>query len=167
MAAPIIVTATIGAADFAWAEGLRRAHFPPDRNQVPAHITLFHHLPPSVEPELLQRMAALCRRKAPAARLSGVLSLGNGVAFCVESAELSAMRAELAEAFHGLLMPQDMAPPRLHITVQNKVPAETARALHRSLGATFRPRPLIIDGLALWHYAGGPWSPLRAFRFRG
>ncbi|RZL99804.1 MAG: 2'-5' RNA ligase family protein, partial [Sphingomonas sp.] len=47
-AAPIIVTAVFGAEDFAWADGLRRAHFPPDRNIVPAHLTLFHHLAPSL-----------------------------------------------------------------------------------------------------------------------
>lgn len=167
MSAPIIVTATMGAADFAWADGLRRMHFPPERNRVPAHITLFHHLPPSVEPELLQRVAALCRDKAPAARLGGVLNLGNGVAYRVESPGLADLRAELAEVFHGLLTPQDSAPPRLHITIQNKVSAKTARALHRQLDAAFRPRALAIEGLALWHYAGGPWTPLRAFRFRG
>src|SRR5690606_9346017 len=49
---PLIVTATFGAADQAWLEDLRRAHYPQERNQVPAHLTLFRQLPPSVEPEL-------------------------------------------------------------------------------------------------------------------
>ena len=57
--APIVVTALMGAEDFAWADSLRRAHFPPERNKVPAHISLFHHLPPSLLPELSDRMKQL------------------------------------------------------------------------------------------------------------
>lgn len=118
----------MGAQDFAWADGLRRAHFPPERNLVPAHITLFHHLPPSLLPELAERMKRLCAEPAPAAALTGVLFLGRGVAFQVESEGLLSIREELAEAFAGLLTPQDQARPRLHLTVQNKVPPGQARA---------------------------------------
>ena len=57
--APIIVTALMGGADFAWADGLRRAHFPPERNWLPAHITLFHHLPPSLLDEVAARLKRL------------------------------------------------------------------------------------------------------------
>ncbi|HKT76092.1 MAG TPA: 2'-5' RNA ligase family protein, partial [Sphingobium sp.] len=60
----------MGAADCAWAEEQRRAHFPADRNVVPAHVTLFHHLPPSLLPELAGRMKRLCAGAAPAARLT-------------------------------------------------------------------------------------------------
>jgi len=165
--APIILTATMGAQDFAWADGLRRAHFPPERNQVPAHITLFHHLPPTVERELLDHMALLCREQAPEARLSGMIHLGNGVAFRIDSPELGALRARLAEIFHGLLIPQDMATPRFHITVQNKVSAVKAKALFETLSVDFRARPFAISGLAAWRYLGGPWEPIRAMRFRG
>ena len=45
--APLIVTAELPADVMAWADGLRRAHFPPERNQVRAHVTLFHALPPA------------------------------------------------------------------------------------------------------------------------
>ena len=165
--APIILTATMGAADFAWADGLRRAHFPPARNIVPAHITLFHHLPPSVEPELLKRMAIICAHKAPDAVLGAVLHLGNGVAFRVDSAGLLAMRRGLAEVFHGLLTPQDSATPRLHVSMQNKASAERSKALFAAMRADFASRPLKIAGLAAWRYLGGPWEPIRAMRFRG
>ena len=49
MAGALIVTAELGPADFGWLEGLRRAHYPPERNQLPAHLTMFHALPPSAE----------------------------------------------------------------------------------------------------------------------
>lgn len=167
MTAPIIVTAALGARDFAWADALRREHFPPERNQVPAHVTLFHHLPPSVESELGQRMEALCAGSAPEARLTTVMLLGGGVAYRIESPGLLAMRADLADAFAGLLTPQDRAEPRLHITVQNKVEPSVAKAMAEHLRADFRPRPVTIAGLKSWRYLGGPWEAIREVRFRG
>jgi 2'-5' RNA ligase len=165
--APIIVTAMFGASDFAWADSLRRAHFPPERNLVPAHITLFHHLPPGVADELRDQLKAECRGNAPAARLSGLRHLGRGVAYQVESTELEAIRDRLADHFAGLLIPQDMAPWRPHITVQNKVEPKAAKALLAELEAQFLPRPLQIAGLASWWYRGGPWERLSEHRFRG
>ncbi|MEV4933201.1 2'-5' RNA ligase family protein [Sphingobium sp. LMC3-1-1.1] len=157
----------MGAADFGWAEGLRRAHFPPERNRVPAHITLFHHLPPSTMDEVARRLKALCAGRAPVARLAEVMLLGRGVAYRVESPELMAMRDELADAFVGLLVPQDQGRPRFHITVQNKVDRAEAQALADELGRSFRPRPLAIAGLAAWHYRGGPWELAAKASFRG
>ena len=66
MTAPIIVTALIGAPDFAFLDALRRAHFPPDRNHLRAHLTLFHHLQPSCVEELKH----LLQDEARAAELS-------------------------------------------------------------------------------------------------
>ena len=59
--APIIVTARFGRVDQAWFDALRQRHFPPERNHLAAHLTMFHHLPPSVAPELKQRLAAEVR----------------------------------------------------------------------------------------------------------
>lgn len=167
MSAPIIVTALMGKADFAWANGLRRAHFPVERNWLPAHITLFHHLPPSALEEVADRLKALCHGPAPVARLSEVILLGQGVAYRIDSPELMAMRDDLAEAFTGLLTPQDQVPPRLHVTIQNKVDPASARALAERLAAEFRPRPFAIAGLAAWHYHGGPWALAMEAAFRG
>jgi hypothetical protein len=165
--APIILTALMGAEDFAWADGLRRAHFPPERNVVPAHITLFHHLPPSLLPELAGRMKHICAAPPPLAIVNGVLLLGRGVAFDVRSDGLLEIWHELADAFTGLLTPQDQAHPRFHITVQNKVEPSAARALADSLKADFRPRPLKIAGLAAWHYReGGSWDLAKKASFR-
>lgn len=168
MNAPIIITAEMGRADKAWATGLRRAHFPPERNHLDAHITLFHHLPPGHLAEIKTRLSALAAAyPPPTAFLSEVMLLGNGVAYRVESPELLSMRDELADAFHGLLTPQDMARPRLHITVQNKVEPAVAKALYAELCDTFRPRPLRISGLSAHHYLGGPWRDIGLWSFRG
>ena len=48
---PLIVTAELGT-DFGWLEDLRQRHFPPERNQLRAHLTMFHAIPPSAEAEL-------------------------------------------------------------------------------------------------------------------
>jgi len=168
MNAPIIITADMGKTDQAWANGLRRAHFPAERNFVDAHITLFHHLPPSHLPEIKSRLAALVQDyPAPVAHIRDIMLLGKAVAFRVESPELLSMREALADSFRGLLIPQDQATPKLHITIQNKVEPPVAKALHAHLRETFRPRPLAISGLSAHYYRGGPWEHIGRWSFRG
>ena len=142
-------------------------HFPPERNKVSAHLTLFHHLPPSLERELGQRLAVYAATPAPRARISGIIDLGAGTAYRIESEELEDIREDLAQAFRGLLTPQDRAPWRPHVTIQNKVEPREARQLQQRLRATFEPRPLSLKGLASWRYRGGPWEPIRNHAFRG
>ena len=134
---------------------------------MPAHLTLFRHLPPSVETELASRLADYAAAPPPRATLSGVIDLGEGTAFRIDSEELEDIRYDLAESPHGLLMPQDQAPWRPHVTIQNKVGPKEARRLQEQLHATFQPRPLAIRGLASWRYLGGPWEPIRKHAFRG
>lgn len=164
--APIIVTALFAGEDQAWFDDLRRAHFPPERNHLAAHLTMFHHLPPTLADELKRRLAEETRGvRAPEARLAAPYSLGKGVAFRIDSPELAAIRARLAEAFAGLLTPQDQAGWRAHVTVQNKVEPAAAKALLAELSAGFAPRPLRLAGLASWWYRGGPWEPLSRHSF--
>ena len=162
----LIVTAEMGAEDFARLDGLRRRHFPPERNQVPAHLTLFHALPPSAEQEVKQRLADLTAGPAPSASIAGVMNLGRGVAYRVVSDDLDAIRRALANDFHGLLSAQDNAGWRPHVTIQNKVAPSDARELFQSLERDFTKRPLRIDGLGLHRYLGGPWETLRVYPFR-
>lgn len=165
-AAPIIVTAMLGDADFAFFDTLRRTHFPPARNQLSAHLTMFHHLPPSLAGELADRLRGATRGvAAPAAHVAGLLNLGGGVAYRIESPGLAAIRSDLADAFAGLLTPQDAAGWRPHVTVQNKVPAAVARETLAALAKGFVPRPLTLAGLASYHYRGGPWEPIGRYRF--
>ena len=158
--APIIVTAVIGREDQAWLDAQRAAYFPPDRNVLPAHLTMFHHLPPSLESEVQQRLGELAREGVSAARIAGLISLGQGVAYRIDSPDLEDRRAWLADLWAGVLMPQDRAPWRPHVTIQNKAPPTEARTLLARLRTDFRPRPLAIAGFASWHYRGGRWEKL-------
>jgi len=164
---PLIVTATFGADDHSWLEGLRRAHYPPELNRVPVHLTLFHHLPPSAERELGQRLGDYAAAPPPRAWIAGVMDLGGGTAFRIDSEELEDIRLDLADAFRGLLIPQDQAAWRAHVTVQNKVQRRDAIALQKELQLGTFPRPLAIHGLTSWRYLGGPWERIRAYPFRG
>ena len=167
MAQPLIVTADFSAPDFAWLDGLRRAHFPPDRNQVPAHLTLFHALPPSAVEEARHQLAAQARNSPPRATIAGLMDLGGGVAFRIVSEDLDSIRDELAEHFHGLLGAQDARGWRPHVTIQNKVKPSEARMLLERLEREFRPRQLEIAALSLHRYLGGPWETVARYPFRG
>lgn len=166
MAGALIVTADIAPGDFSWLEGLRRAHYPAERNKVPVHLTMFHALPPSLEAELRGRLGRIVRRRPPTASVTGLMDLGGGVAFRVVSPELDAIREELADELHGMLGAQDSAGWRPHITIQNKVAPKVARALKEQLERGFHARPLAISGLAIQRYLDGPWERAAAYPFR-
>ena len=167
MAGALIITAEIGDEDHAWLDRLRRAYYPPERNQLPAHLTMFHALPPSAEAEARSTLSRLALEQPPRASIEGLMDLGGGVAFRVVSPELDRIRGELARDFHGLLSAQDSGGWRPHITIQNKVPPKEARALKERLESDFRPRTLAISGLGLHRYLGGPWEKLAIYAFRG
>ena len=164
---PLIVTADFAPADFAWLEGLRRAHYPAEQNRVPVHLTMFQGLPPSAVEEIKQQLAAHTRCPAPRATIAGLMLFDEGVAFRVVSDELDSIIESIADHFHGMLSAPDAVGWRPHITIQNKVPAKQARALLRELERDFRSRPLGISGLSVHRYRGGPWETLATYKFRG
>lgn len=131
-------------------------------------MTLFHALPGMVEGELCDLLASLAGEfRPPQAQLSAIMPLGGGTAFRIDSAEMLALRALVAQRFAGMLTPQDSHVPRLHVTVQNKVTGAQAKALQAVLAARFEPRSFAFAGLALHAYRGGPWEALGAWTFRG
>ena len=172
MADPFILTAALPTDLGAWAEGLRRAHYPIERNQLHAHVTLFHSFAPSLLEELrdfLPRVAA--EFAAPKGTITGVMDLGTGTAIALEAPQLLVLRALIADHFHGSLTSQDLHEPRPHITIQNKVTKAEARALQASLGPVLAPwiakGPFTFPALELHQYRGGPWEPVKACGFRG
>ncbi|MDR7037718.1 MULTISPECIES: 2'-5' RNA ligase family protein [Methylobacterium] len=163
---PLILTLELDAETFARFDGLRRRHFPERLNHIPAHVTLFHHLPGPEERGVTETVAALVRTVAPPeVAVTGLRFLGRGVAFNLESEALSGLRARLARAFEGHLTAQDRQGFRPHVTVQNKVEPEVARALQAGLEQDFRPFRFTAPGLILWRYLGGPWEERARFAF--
>ena len=133
MAGALIVTAELGPADFAWLDRLRRAHYPAERNQLPAHLTMFHALPPSAEGEVAVAPVEPCRgRPPPHASIEGLMDLGGGVAFRIVSPDLERIRDELADGLSRPARRAGLGGWRPHVTIQNKVaPQGRARLLER------------------------------------
>ena len=163
---PLIVSAVFAPHDLAWLDGLRRAYYPPERNRLPAHLTLFHHLAPSLNAELRQRLREAVQAPRPRAEAAGLIDLGGGVAIRIVSPALEAIREELAAAFRHMLTPQDQAGWRPHVTIQNKVTSAEARRVRYELQASFQARAVRIEGLAVSAYRGGLWQPVSRHIFR-
>lgn len=157
---PLIVTLALDEAAQSAFDRLRAAHFPPERNHLAAHVTLFHALPGEQVDAVRQDLAEVAQRPPYAVRVAGLRSLGRGVAYVLESGELAATRGELARRWAPWLTPQDRQKHAAHLTVQNKVAPERARALLADLSQGFQPYDVTATGLALWRYLGGPWEAL-------
>ena len=167
MAGPLIVTAELGRSDFGWLNELRLRHYPPERNQLAAHLTMFHAIPPSAEAELRRILATAAQLPPPQARIASPMNLGGGVALRVASDDLNAIRGEIAERLRGLLNAQDSAGWSAHVTIQNKASPREAKLLLEAIGEQIRERPIRISGLGLHRYLGGPWETLQTYSFRG
>ena len=166
MTEPFIVTLQLDAENAEALNVLRRAHFPAERNFLDAHITLFHALPGDEEEAIKADLRLRCAEmEAFDVFLSRIRFTGRGVALSVESAELSRLRAALAQQWNEYLTPQDRQGYRPHVTLQNKVPPETARTLYERLLAEWTPKTAHSRGLELWRYRGGPWEKLTDFPF--
>ncbi len=166
--APLILTLALHADDQARFERLRTLHFPADRNLIPAHITLFHHLPGPEMEAIQQTLAQRCATLPPfPVAASGLRFLGRGVAYSLLAPELIALRADLARHWHDWLTPQDRQGYRPHVTIQNKATPEAARTLQQNLEAAFAPFTVRTEGLLLWRYLGGPWEAVGRHAFAG
>lgn len=172
MARPFILTAALPPQIQGWAEGLRRAHYPPERNHLHAHVTMFHSFAPSLLAELRDFLPRITAEfAAPRAQISGLMNLGTGTAIALASEELLHLRAMIADHFHGALTDQDLYEPRPHITIQNKVAKREARALQDALKLEVEIKadagPFVFPALELHRYLDGPWELAKRSAFRG
>ena len=165
MPQPLIVTLLLEEAAQQRFDRLREQHFPPERNFLAAHVTLFHALPGEQLDAVRADLAEAAGRPAFDVAVTGVRFLGRGVAYSLASSEVAALRAGLVSSWEPWLTPQDRQKHAPHVTVQNKVQPAVARALHERLLAEFVPYDVGARGLGLWRYLGGPWEPLGEFAF--
>ncbi len=145
-------------------ERLRRLYFPPERNQIPAHLTMFHTLPERGDVADTLRAEAGAQAMFGVA-VTGVRSLGKGVAYRLTSGVLAGLHGRLSERFTAELSAQDRQRFQAHIVVQNKVTPAAARELLASLEGSFAPMEVQAEGMDLWRYMGGPWELAETFLF--
>ena len=159
-----IVTLALDAESQEHFEALRQRYFPAALNRIAAHLTLFHALPATEDIHNVLKEEAETLR-AFSLEVSGVRTLGRGVAYFMESPELKALHRRLAGAFAEHLSAQDRQGFRPHVVVQNKVDPHSAKLLHAELSAGFRRWEVAAEGLDWWNYLGGPWQLRKRFRF--
>lgn len=166
--APFIVTAELPEDVFAWSNGLRTEHFPPERNWLKAHVTLFHSFAPSLRDELPRFLARMAGEFAPPrAQLDGLMDLGEGTALAIRSPQMLAVRDAIAGHFQDMLTRQDQGGKKLHITIQNKVERKAALALQQQLAPRLVPRDFAFTGLGLHLYRNPHWEAVGVWKFRG
>lgn len=164
---PLILTAALDPEAAALFQRLRDRHFPAKLNIVPAHLTLFHHLPGETRPAIEEALAAWsAEQDAMPFAARGFRFLGRGVAVSIEAERLVAARRHLASLWAADLTAQDRQAFRPHITIQNKAEPGVARQLLARLEAEGLDVAGQIVGLDLWHYRGGPWEIAGRFAFR-
>ena len=162
---PLILTLELDPHSFEIFNALRKEHFPPERNFLDAHITLFHKLPGEEEPSIKAKLQEISSHSALTLSFSSLRFLGKGVAINVESSELLEIRRRLATTWLDWLEAQDKQPFKPHVTVQNKATPKEAKRLLEQLQHTWVPLTGKGTGFLLWRYLGGPWELLEKFPF--
>jgi 2'-5' RNA ligase len=164
MVAPLILTLALEDHAFQYFNSLRRAHFPPERNFIDAHLTLLHQLPNTAAN--LRKITAISERIAPfRCKVSSLMKLGNGVAFRIISDDLCQLHHAIIDSFREDIIAQDKQPFRPHITIQNKVSPANAQILFDDLSSSFKPWEFDAVGLFVWEYQNGPWSRVSGIPF--
>ncbi len=146
---------------------LRKQHFPAERNFLDAHLMLFHQLPPNGKGIVEDIKAIVKEYQNMPLQVSGISSIGNGVAYKIESDLLQQLHKHLQTKWQQWLIPQDKNKLWPHITIQNKVSPEKAKQLLQELSDKFKPFEIQATGLSLWEYQGGPWKFIETFNFKG
>lgn len=166
--APFVLTLEMDGDSFGRLNELRRRYYPPERNFVPAHVTLFHSLPGARARDIKALLRGVATGRRPIeVEASEAKTLESGVAVFLRSPQLSALREELAAEWWPWLSDQDKAGFRPHVTIQSGVGAAEARNTQRAVAATIRLPRMRGVGLHLWRYRGGPWDDVQLFRFAG
>lgn len=163
--APLIVTLLLDETSAVFFNNLRKKYFPPERNFLVAHLTLFHHLP-SNEPIILHDLEQLSRQQSILSlQVTEVKSIGKGVAYKIESPALLQLHKKMQTKWYAWLTSQDKQKLWPHVTVQNKVPVAEAKNTRANLQASFEPFVAKGTGFGLWSYQGGPWKALQTVPF--
>lgn len=156
---PLILTLKLDQKTFHYFDRLRQQYFPPEKNFLSAHITLFHALPREQESNVHQVLQQICACTSSLPLTFPKLRfLGQGVAVEVICPELLQLRHHLAKQWSTWLNRQDQQSYRPHITIQNKTTGNEARQLYEQLSHEWQPLEGYGEGLLLWHYQGGPWE---------
>ncbi len=163
---PLLVTLGFDPSTFSRLDALRSRHFPPERNIVPAHLSLFHHLPWEEREAIEQSLSESASTRGPLAlHFPSLKKTGRGFGATVEAPGLATIHARLSREFAPWLTPQDRQPFRPHVTLMNKAEPIEASLAFAGASAGWEPWSGWGDALLLWRYRGGPWERVARFPF--
>ncbi|RYZ30398.1 MAG: 2'-5' RNA ligase family protein [Chitinophagaceae bacterium] len=163
---PLILTLQLNEEAFNYFNSLRQQYFPPERNFLSAHLTLFHHLPAN-ETAIEEEINLLATQQTILSlAVIDVVSIGKGVAFKIECSALQKLQSRLQAKWNHCLTPQDKQKIWPHVTVQNKTTPAIASQTLEKLKAGFHPFTAFGTGFSLWEYEGGPWRFVKTFPFQ-
>ncbi|RVT85472.1 2'-5' RNA ligase family protein [Rhodobacteraceae bacterium CCMM004] len=160
---PLILTFGLDSHTFGRVEAARQRWFPPARNFIPAHLTMFQQLP---EAHLSDILATLAQAAGETPRLpfrvGGLTDYGTGVAYALTMPGFTWRHRTLRDGWRFALGRQDRRDRTPHITVQNKAGYAATRRCLAALDRDFAPWEGMADRFLLWHYRGGPWERIAA-----
>ena len=165
---PLILTLAMTGAGFDRLQRWRAAHFPDRGYTLPAHLTLFHHLPGRKIDLIDAALQGIVSRRPPfTLHAHRIVPFSQGFAIGTHSPALKPLRRNLAATFRADLTRQDQRDLRPHVTIQNKVESDRAKTDRHAFARAFAPFPITATGLDLWHYRGGPWEHATYYPFGG
>lgn len=164
---PFVLTLEMDGEAFAAFDALRKRYYAPERNLVPAHVTLFRALPAEHGREIKAFLTQIASAQKPIEIPAGeVRATERGVAVFLRSPQLGALHDALAREWWPWLGHQDKSGFRPHVTIQTTLDEAEAHRTRQAIAVTFRPPRIKGVGLHLWRYRDGPWESDRVFRFR-
>ncbi len=167
MNTPLILTVQFDETSQAFFNEKRKQYFPPERNFLSAHLTLFHHLPDdkSIITEAIKTVCS--QQKQIELAITEVVSIGKGTAYKIESKALVALHKQLQNKWNDFLTPQDRQGLWPHVTIQNKVSPLESKQLLQQVKTEFVPFTAYAAGVTLWKYLNGPWQLYQSYSFAG
>jgi hypothetical protein len=160
---PLLFTLELDATNLEKLQTLRDRYF--DRNIVPAHLSLFHHLPH--QSHIIERAANLAKTTtAFPLNFAQIIRLSNGFAVKVESqSNVESLHQQLSASYSQWLTPQDKQKYVPHVTLMNKAPRYEAAIAYAEFSHQWRPWTGVATGILIWEYLGGPWKSVVTIPF--
>jgi len=163
---PFLITLGFDPSTFDRLDGLRRRYFPAERNQVPAHLSMFHQLPATEWDAIDEELARVTRDHPPiSVQFIGPKPTEHGVMLAVQAPGLATIRGELAKTFSRHLTAQDRQPYHPHVMIMNKADRVEAERALLEIQSSWNPWSGMGDRLILWRYLGGPWDEAASYPF--
>ncbi len=164
---PLVLCFKLDPLSFERLDAWRSRYFPPERNHLKAHLTVYHQLPGQRIDSIRETLATLAAAQSHAPLPFTELMHKQGfVGVKVDASALLPFKQELDAALSAELRAQDKQAYRPHVTLTNLGSPKEATKCLADLESVFQPWTGIVQGLELYHYRGGPWEHAATFPFQ-